>query len=191
MPIAFLAALAASVGIHLAALFGPDVELFGGADEPVTLRAELQPPPVPPKAQAEPKQVAKPKPKVAKAETPLATAKAGLDRVIRPILTNIEAPLQQSMSDVTMARFKAKQMVLEPGSRGQSSMQGEARTPLAMLFAITAVVLLIACANIANLLLARGAGRATEMGVRLALGASRRRLKIGRASCRERVSSPV
>lgn len=111
-----------------------------------------------------------------KPDVPLATAKAGLDRVIRPILTNIEAPLQQSMSDVTMARFKAKQMVLEPGSRGQSSMQGEARTPLAMLFAITAVVLLIACANIANLLLARGAGRATEMGVRLALGASRRRL---------------
>lgn len=79
MPIAFLAALAASVGIHLAALFGPDVELFGGADEPVTLRAELQPPPVPPKAQAEPKQVAKPKPKIAKAETPLATAKASPD----------------------------------------------------------------------------------------------------------------
>jgi hypothetical protein len=43
MPIAIVLALAASLGIHAAALFGPDVELFGGADEPLPLRAELQP----------------------------------------------------------------------------------------------------------------------------------------------------
>jgi hypothetical protein len=96
-----------------------------------------------------------------KAGSTIAAAKAGLDRLIAPILADVDAPLQ-TMSDPTLARFKAKRIELDPGARGQSSMQAEARTPLIMLFAITGVVLLIACANIANLLIARGANRATE-----------------------------
>lgn len=96
--------------------------------------------------------------------------------IYHPIITDVEAPLQKSMSDKTMESFKKKKLVLAPGSRGQSDIDKEAKTPIMLLFSVTGVVLLIACANIANLLLARGAGRATEMGVRLALGATRRNL---------------
>lgn len=100
-------------------------------------------------------------------------ASAQLNTLYRPILTDIEAPLQTGMSDATMKLFKAKSMVVTPGAHGQSDIHREAKTPIILLFSVTGTVLLIACANIANLLLARGANRATEMGVRLALGATR------------------
>ncbi|MEO8335907.1 MAG: ABC transporter permease [bacterium] len=105
-------------------------------------------------------------------------AETEVNGVYRPILSDVEAPLQAGMSDKTMQSFKNKKLLLAPGARGQSSIHREAKTPIILLFSVTGVVLLIACANIANLLLARGAGRATEMGVRLALGATRRHLMM-------------
>ena len=94
----------------------------------------------------------------------------------RAIINDVEVPLQRGMSDQTLARFKTRELIVEDGSRGQSSVDGEARTPLRLLMGVTALVLLIACANIANLLLARSAARASEMAIRLSIGASRRQL---------------
>jgi predicted permease len=98
--------------------------------------------------------------------------RAAINAPYHALINDVEAPLQQ-MSEQTLARFKVRQVTLEPGARGQSEMFGEARAPLSLLFGVTALVLLIACANIANLLLARAAARGGEMAVRLSIGASR------------------
>ncbi|HEX6973493.1 MAG TPA: ABC transporter permease [Vicinamibacterales bacterium] len=103
-------------------------------------------------------------------------ARTGINVPYRAIVNEVEAPLQKGMSDQTMARFKAKSIEVLPGPQGQSSVHKEARTPILLLFTITGVVLLIACANIANLLLARAAARTTEMAIRLSIGASRGQL---------------
>jgi predicted permease len=106
----------------------------------------------------------------------LEQARAALDPRYRAIINDLEAPLQQGMTDQMLAQFKAKTIVLEPGSRGQSGMFGEAFAPLTLLLGVTAVMLVISCLNVANLQLARAAARSREVATRLSMGATRGRL---------------
>lgn len=99
-------------------------------------------------------------------------AELGINQVYAPLIQS-EVPLQQGIDAGTLAQFAARRVTLEPGARGQSSLIGQARTPMTMLMAVALLVLIVASLNTANLLLARASARGGEWAVRTSIGAGR------------------
>ncbi len=108
--------------------------------------------------------------------TPIESATAAMNSSYRSIIQEVELPLQEGMGEDGKSRFAAKELLLEPGRGGQSSMRAEVTTPLLLLLGVTGFVLLIACANVANLLLAKSMNRASEIATRLSIGARRHQI---------------
>jgi putative ABC transport system permease protein len=103
----------------------------------------------------------------------LAQAHAHLEAISPGIF---EATIPPNFTPDNVKSYLALRLAAHPGGSGVSDLRDDYQDPLLILLGIAALVLVIACANLANLILARASARERELAVRLAIGASRPRL---------------
>jgi predicted permease len=98
-------------------------------------------------------------------------SEAGVRDTLDVVLKRTSAASKPNLQAADLPR-----LIAVPGSRGQHEDRDRMREPLRTMAVVVSIVLLVACANVANLLLARGRARMRELAVRSAIGASRQRV---------------